>query len=391
METIVDARRRNAASSSSTPAASPPKLAPKLRLHMLDSIRGWAAVQVLFFHVCHEMFGHALPELNAPWTNFVFNGAFAVAVFFVLSGEVLAHGYFMRGDLGIVRKLAIKRYVRLTIPIFVSCLAVFLLMKGGLIFSHEATPILKREDWLGGMLNFEASVRTFLSYTLFGVYFDPTPEFKYNPFLWTMSAEMLGSMFVFATLFLTRTTRQRAAVYALTAPFMAIYNPFLLGFTIGMIFGEMRAKGVFERIAAHRAANWAALFIVFDVALGVSLYPILPVPQGAVAHRITLAAAIFLFAVYSSSWLQRLFDNRLSHFIGELSFPIYLVHFPIIVSLQSFLVIAAFSDGVVTRPTAYAIMLATLAAAIAAAMAFRTVERFAIRASNVFFAAIDRL
>lgn len=364
---------------------------PKLRLHMLDSIRGWAAVQVLVFHVCHEMFAHRLPEIGTPWLGFILNGGFAVAIFFVLSGEVLAHGYFVRNDLGIVRKLAIKRYVRLTIPIFFSCLAVFILMKSGLIFSHQATPILNREDWLGNMLNFEPTVSNFFSYVFYGVYFSPKQAVDYNTFLWTMSAELFGSMLVFLTLFVAQTRKQRAAAYLILAPFILAFSPLLIGFIFGMIYGEMRVAGVFNRLAARPGINWLAIFIVLAVAAGVTIYPMLPIPQVAIAHRISVAAALFLFAIYISVPLQRIFDNRFSHFLGELSFPIYLVHFPIIVSLESFLVVRLFPDGAVTRLWAYPIMLSALAAALTAAFAFRYVERFAIRASNDFFAFVDRL
>ncbi len=364
---------------------------PRLRLHLLNSIRGWASIQVLFFHVCHEMFAHKLPEFRSPWLTFILSGGFAVAVFFVLSGEVLAHGYLVRNDDNAVRKLAIKRYVRLVIPIFVSCLSVFLLMKAGLVFSREATVVLDRPDWLGEMLNFEPSVASFLFYSLVGVLFQFKPAIAYNPFLWSMSVELFGSMFVFFCLFVTRTPRQRWAVYAFATPFMLILSPFLICFVLGMIFGEMRVAGVFKRFSAHPAANWIAIFIIIDVGVGLSVYPLLHIPQGGVAQRLSVAAALFLFAIYSSTWLQDVFDNRLSHFLGELSFPVYLVHFPIIVSLQSFLVLRLFSDGVVTRGGAYPIMLATLLTALLAAYAFRYVERFAIASSNAFFRLIDRL
>ncbi len=390
MTNVVEALKTQNCSSQ----AIPPKQGtePKLRLHLLDSIRGWASIQVLLFHVCHEMFAHKLPELGAVGLNgFIISGGFAVAVFFVLSGEALSHGYFVRKDINSVRKLAIKRYVRLTIPIFVSCLIVFILMKTNLVFSHQAAVVLDRPDWLAPFLPFEASVRGFFSYALFGVFFRHSTATSYNPFLWSMSVELFGSMFVFFTLFVARTPAQRWAIYALVTPFVLIFDPLLICFICGMIFGEMRVAGVFRRLAAHRAANWIALFLAIDVGVGLTVYPMLHLPDVAILHRVSIAAALFLFAIYSSNWLQSVFDNRLSHFLGELSFPIYLVHFPIIVSLQSFLVLRLFSDGIVTRPGAYLIMLTTIAAVLVAAFLFRYVERFAIRASNEFFAFIDRL
>jgi peptidoglycan/LPS O-acetylase OafA/YrhL len=364
---------------------------PKLRLHLLDSIRGWASINVLVFHVSHEMFVNKIPELGSYWVTFFLNGGFAVAVFFVLSGEALSHGFFVKNDINLVRKLAIKRYVRLTIPIFVSCLSVYLLMKSNLVFSRQAAVILDRGDWLGLFLPFEPSISKFFSYSLYGVYFSHTTANSYNPFLWTMSMELFGSLIVFFILFVTRNRFQRWAVFALMTPFIIAFSPFLICFLFGMIFGEMRVAGTFKRFAAHSAANWMSATLAIGVGVLLIIYPLLGPPSAGVAHRLSFGAAIFLFAIYSSNWLQGLLDNRFSRFLGELSFPIYLVHFPMIVSLESYLVVSLCPDGIVNRGWAYVIILVTLLACLLAAMAFVYVERFAIKASNSFFGLIDGL
>ncbi|WOJ89642.1 acyltransferase [Methylocapsa polymorpha] len=363
---------------------------PKLRLHILDSIRGWAAIDVLIFHVCHEVFANKLPEFGRYWISLC-DGGFAVAIFFVLSGEALSHAYFVRNDVEPVRKLAIKRYVRLTIPIFASCLIVFLLMKANLVYSHEAAVVVDRPDWLGRFLPFEPSVGHLLSYSLIGVYFQHTTETSYNPVLWSMSVELFGSVLVFLTLFVTRNRTQRWVIFALLTPFMVLFAPFFVCFIFGMVFGELRVAGTFKRLAARPAANVLSVVALIGVAAGLTIVPFVGLAHFAVAQRLSIGAAVFLFAIYSSNWLQSLFDNRLSHVLGELSFPIYLVHVPIIVSLESFLILRLFPDGIVTRAPAYFIMLVSLAASLLAARAFVHVERFAIRASNAFFTFIDRL
>lgn len=375
-----------------TPSLAEKKRAePKLRLNILDSIRGWAAIDVMFFHAAHEIFAHKLPEFGTYWVPFL-DGGFAVAIFFIISGEALSHGYFVKNDAETVRKLAIKRYVRLTIPVFVSCLIVLLLMKSHLVFSHDAALIVDSPDWLGRFLSFEPSIPSFLSYSLFGIYFTNPVETSYNPILWTMSVEMPGSLFVFLTLLVTRNRAQRLAIFAFIAPFMLIFSPFMICFIFGMIFSEMRVAGTFKRLAAHPATNWVCGIALAGVAAILTVSPLLlGFEHEFNAYRLSIAAAVFLFVIYSNNRLQTVFENRFSHFLGELSFPVYLVHLPIVVSLESFLVLHLFSDGIVTRGTAYCIILVTIAAALVAASMFVYVERFTIKASNAFFAFIDGL
>jgi hypothetical protein len=63
----------------SQPLAEKKQAEPKLRLNILDSIRGWAAIDVLIFHVSHEMFADKLPEFGAYWPAFL-DGGVAVAI-----------------------------------------------------------------------------------------------------------------------------------------------------------------------------------------------------------------------------------------------------------------------------------------------------------------------
>jgi peptidoglycan/LPS O-acetylase OafA/YrhL len=354
-----------------------------IRLHILDSIRGWASVQVLVFHVCSEMFSAKLPEFKF---NGILEGAFAVAIFFVLSGEALSYAYFVKKDINIVRKQAIKRYLRLTIPISVSCFMVFLLMKENLIFSHEVAPFLERTDWLGKCVNFDASFKSLISYAFFGVFFNHTTDTSYNPFLWTMSIELFGSVLLFLVLFLAKTSRQRYIIYIILAPFLIKYNPYLGCFIFGMLFGELRASGFFRLLCAQKATNWIALLVIIAVIMSSFVYP------SFLSHDryFSFAAAFFLFAIYCSKWLQVFFDNRLSHFLGEMSFPIYLIHFPVIISLQSYMVLLLFPNGIVTREGAIIIIGVTVCTSLFVAYCFRPVERFAIKASNAFFVFIDR-
>ena len=186
------------------------------RLDLLDGVRGWSALSVILFHVFWEIFGALVPAFRNPVTGFLFDGQLAVCVFFVLSGEALSAAFFAgKGDAATFR-LAIKRYPRLAIPILASCLIVFALDRGGLVYSSQAAAIVDRGDWMGGWLRAPLTLGGTLRYSLFDVFVSADIEHAVNPTLWTMKVELMGSFLVFAVLLAwKRLSRPRLLVLAL--------------------------------------------------------------------------------------------------------------------------------------------------------------------------------
>jgi peptidoglycan/LPS O-acetylase OafA/YrhL len=173
---------------------------PSGRFDMLDGVRGWAALSVVFFHVFWEIFGALVPAFRNPVTGFLFDGELAVCVFFVLSGEALSAAFFAgKGDASTIR-LAIKRYPRLATPILAASLVVFALDRLGLVFSHEAALIVHRAGWMGAWLPTSPTFVDTLRYALVDVFTSAGADRAINPALWTMRVELPGSFIVFAIL-----------------------------------------------------------------------------------------------------------------------------------------------------------------------------------------------
>ena len=175
----------------------------KKRLHVIDGVRGWAAFSVLLFHILFEVFGAIKPALRSSLVYFIFNGHLAVTIFFILSGDALSTGYLKNRNLATIDALLVKRYFRLTMPIFLSCLTVYILMKAGLTFNIEAGIIIHREDWLVSVIQFQPNILELLYYAFYKVYDGHSSLISYNPFLWTMSVELIGSMLVFLFLYVS--------------------------------------------------------------------------------------------------------------------------------------------------------------------------------------------
>src|SRR6185437_7755900 len=97
------------------------------RFGSLDGLRGIAALTVVFFHFFSAYVPKLLPEQVAdPWWGsdtplaLFYNGGFAVSVFFVLSGFVIANSASKR-HLPILFNL-LSRYFRLAMPVLAGTL-----------------------------------------------------------------------------------------------------------------------------------------------------------------------------------------------------------------------------------------------------------------------------
>jgi peptidoglycan/LPS O-acetylase OafA/YrhL len=334
-------------------------------------MRGWAALSVLFFHVFWESFGATFPEFRSPIFNFIFHGKLAVYVFFILSGDALISPYLKSKDIGIIQQTALKRYIRLTVPILLSCMLSYSVMQLNLNHNVEAARILHREDWLGMFMQFDASLPDLLSQSLYGVYFNFSKYDSYNPFLWTMSLEMLGSLMVFIFALQVNTLRKPALTAAAIAGLLVLAKSYYALFFVGISFALLRSSGFFERLKASGvcvAASWLLIaLVVYSCFRSASI--------DSDGHRTNLLRSIALvLAIHCNAWVIAALSSRLSRFLGRVSFPLYLVHFSILTSLTSYLVIRVSQDGQLDTAHALGIGLFTIAVCLLAADLFSRAE-----------------
>jgi peptidoglycan/LPS O-acetylase OafA/YrhL len=81
-------------------------------------------------------------------------------------------------------------------------------------------------------------------------------------------------------------------------------------------------------------------------------------------------AALTVFACYGSADIIRFMSNPLSSFLGRVSFPMYVLHFAVLVSLTSWMIVAGepvfgltieFALGVIAISVVVALLAATIA------------------------------
>jgi peptidoglycan/LPS O-acetylase OafA/YrhL len=361
-----------------------------VRLHEIDGLRGWAALVVVCFHFFWETFGVVIPSIHNPWTTVFLDGRLAVSVFFVLSGSALSSSYFAGKGRRAVIQLLVKRYPRLTIPILVTALIVAGLVACGLTANAEAARIVHR-DWLGGFLRDPISLSDVLKYSLAAVYLHPASHII--PMLWTMTIEMSGSLLVFGLLLFLYNSRFgwnviATATFAMLigGSFQLIHHAFLqyACFLSGVMFAGMRSAGLFQRAHASikiQTLTWAVIAAVIAVEAarndgsGNDLYgfELIEAP----------IAIVLVLAVFCNRSCSDFFANGLSRRLGDLSFPLYLLQFPVLVSFTSLCIVYAGHHASLTPATAIVIGILSVAACFAAAIAFQPVETLTRRVGSM--------
>jgi peptidoglycan/LPS O-acetylase OafA/YrhL len=340
------------------------------RLHEIDGIRGWASLIVLVFHLTWELFGSMFPIYRPSYLKFFFDGSLAVYVFFVLSGDALSNAYILNKNQKSLAKLVMKRYFRLAGPIFLSCLAAYFLLKLDWAYHVPAAQIVGRSDWLGASLPFDASFVAMVKYSLLKVFTDHTIQNSYNPFLWPMSIELYGSFFVFGMLFSMHHLKKPIAVVAIAAGYLWILGSFYSLFFIGLGFSMMRANGAFEAIKNSRVTKLSfpglLMVIILDAALE---------KAGVKISQISiLMAALVVFFAYSNKNLISFFSNKLSRFLGRISFPLYLCQFFVMISFTSWMILYLKERGLLNAWYSLGIVICSIFVATVVAELFARIE-----------------
>lgn len=307
----------------------------------LDGFRGVAALSVALFHFFCAFIPRLVPEYHRadPWPGadtplgVLYNGGFAVAIFFVLSGYVLSNSA-LRSERALSFRLAL-RYVRLAVPVLASTLLAWALLS---VFPDASANLLTRVDsrWLTFVYQHDVpGWAAALYHGAFGVFVEGNSFF--NNALWTMKIELVGSFFIYVT-YARPLLRFRTSTLVLSSVgAVLVSRPEYAAFALGALLQEARSAGALP-------ARWPRVALVAGL-VGGAMMPgyamrVLSFDDGVVPrvwrlgepHGVwhVLSAALVMHAVLALPALQRSLSSPPARFLGRISFGLYLVHVPLI-------------------------------------------------------------
>lgn len=250
----------------------------------------------------------------------VFNGPFAVMIFFVLSGFVLAQSS-SKADWSLPARLA-ARYLRLTIPMTLSLVFAWILLWSFPTSRLEIQQIAPNL-WLS-LVNVGASLPAFhhaLEEGFYRVYLNGFSPL--NNVVWTMQFELIGSVGIYV--FYRYCPPQHRLIGAQILLVLSPLAPFFMGFPAGAMLRELWVRGNLPE------SKWCWRALIVAVVLFVIGY----VPGLRIAQDLfnACSAGLLVMSVLALAPLQKWLSMGPPRFLGRISFALYLVHVPLIVTL----------------------------------------------------------
>ncbi|MBO5699701.1 MAG: acyltransferase [Bacteroidaceae bacterium] len=330
----------------------------KPHYELLDGLRGAAALMVVWYHVFE---GFAFAQGTGIDT---FNhGHLGVDFFFMLSGFVISYAYDDRwqgnGALTLgsfFKRRLIRLHPMLIMGAIIGCITFFL--QGGVTWDGSTTPV----QWV--MVALLLTMLFIPAYPGAGYDVRGNGEmFPLNGPSWSLFFEYIGN--ILYALFIRRlSTKALAILVAITGSlwgwftitnvsgydmlgvgwtldsvnfcggFLRMMFPFTLGMLLARNFKPKKIAGIFWIAIALMFGLFSVPYLAADLApwaQGISINS---------TYEFLCVACIFPFIVWfaASGSLEHVASRKVCKFLGDISYPLYIVHYPVMYLFYSWLI-----------------------------------------------------
>lgn len=319
------------------------------RYYLLDLLRGLAALFVVIWHYRHFYYVDGIFPENVYLSEFPLNtllkipyeyGGLAVEFFFCLSGFIFFQFYYSKISLGKIsfRAFFLRRLLRLY-PIFLFSLLLTILLN----YYHEI--------YFGSFFVYEFNDLKHFIYNLLLIHQWGFQEgWSFNGPSWSISVEWLLYLVFFAVCLLRVNIFISSLIMIIAGFILFPFNPnvgrgMILFFFSAFIWLLSNYEGLSNRIKSILVLLYL-LMCLFSVTLIptilLNLYPSLfNFLEDKSLFELFFIIGIVPATVYfaSSVVIKNNFFNKFCDLFGQLSYPIYLFHFPVQIFLINFEII----------------------------------------------------
>ncbi len=312
----------------------------------------WATSSVTFTEVADGSVNSSgfVRKFSEEILQLFFNGDLPVFIFWLMSAHVITAKFFAINDAAqsaFIKKSAFKRYFRFLLPVFTSSLIALSFLYSGLFYNSEKLPWQDAESqtWLSQWYNYEPSFFFFLRSTFFEVFLNG--NCSYNPVLWTIQVEFLGSFLCFGLLAISGKENNRGILYSLVVVFLLIagsaerVNYYYAGFVLGIMYSDLQgSRDRYPYIKKQVNSIWLpVVLLALSYTAAAILEQYLPElnPNIHYFFAVPLRAIGFLLLCINLNFIRKLVSTKPLVYFGKISFSFYLLHFIVLMSLGSYL------------------------------------------------------
>lgn len=322
------------------------------RIYWIDGLRGFACMMIFFHHFTVGFFPasycgeNAISHMNngidiilsqCP-LSVLFNGNFWVCVFCLLSGLVQSYKIFGSDSISKISEDMVKRYLRLSLPVFVISIIVFLMMNSNMFYNTRINDVVG-SSWLANYYLSKASLSSLLLSSFVSVWISGDNTF--STAFWMLQYIFIGSYITYILAMIVNNKKPRALIVLFVAGLL-FYNrqDYYLLFVIGVFIAYIMT---YYDMKYKLQIFLGLIFVVAGLFFGG--YPSGVTPNNIYHYFNTigyvkchiLGAALFVFGIYNCRFLIKILESKVLLWLGKISFGIYLIHIPVIFSVTSFI------------------------------------------------------
>lgn len=306
------------------------------------------------------------------------NGNFWVCVFLTVSGLVLSNYVFSHSASQVADSM-LKRYFRLSLPVFVLSAIVFFMMKWNLFREMAKAAAMTGSPSLLTLYATKASFLEVVLDSFINVWF--VGDQTFSGAFWMLSALFIGS---YVSYILALIAKERRFLWGYVG--IIVILGLLDSLVVCAAVGGLLAYGMKHIGHPGKGLKWISalvgiLFLVVGLFLGGyptgvtpdNVYRLLPkLPPAFTSYQIwhVLGAGAFLLGLSMIPALQSLLETRAFQFFGKISFSFYLVHLPLLCAFSIPLFIWFIELGIAYTLSAFIAFLVSFAMSVLAAWLF---------------------
>ena len=300
-----------------------------MRINHISGLKGLAIIQVVFMHfylvLQTSMSVHCIPK--AP--HLFVNGSFAVCLFLILSGYVISLSSVKILHLGQLSSSIVKRYFRIAVPISMIVVIAYILYLWGLYRIQELATDTNNE--LAAFYYKNISFRSFVENLLFS----PLGCHEVLAPCWMLGYIFFGTVFVYI---LKICIRPLCFTNQIVVLLFAMYGFYIFSSILWscVVFGVL-TQVIDEKLPTMHK-NKATIILSFMLLLGGVYVQSIPYNVINTDYKINSISAILVWmGVNYNKPLRIALSIRPLVWFGNISFSVYLVHWPVICTITCYL------------------------------------------------------